>query len=515
MTSTHGSPGGSARPSGLARSVVSLLSFPLLLACHGPQSPSDEPDGGSASEMGQAPELGSTSDAASGSAPDAGRPLDLAEPALFDLPMIRDRASAQCTFSNQRSALRNGVSLTVWDVSYSSWESIDGRLVPIRIRGFAARPAGGDRLPGVVQAHGLGGYAEESHATGTASLLGMFVIAYSGPGGGTAPANTSEGKPAGDGSGYRIFDTVKDVRGSWLWGHAVAAMRGLTCLEGRADVDGGRLGMTGFSAGGVATLMAAGVDDRVKAAVPLSATGAFGVAMRAPRAWQHTLLEKAGLSAMSPEFLRHQMYLDPVVLLPGARARILMIDGTTDEFFPLTAYRATFDVVPDPDRRASLAANFDHGCYKVSGVEAPKDIEDRAELHASGGQRLWFRHWFGTDPRYATLPRAPQLQTQTLGAGTLFTATVDDGAPGLRMDEVRVWLSVDDALTFVGTKLDPAGGGLFTKLVPGSLPANAVYYVDVVYRTSGLIPERFALSSPPVLPAGAVPRIRSIANCLP
>ena len=39
-------------------------------------------------------------------------------------------------------------------------------------RRVAARPAlGAQVLPGVVQAHGLGGFAEESHATGTAALL--------------------------------------------------------------------------------------------------------------------------------------------------------------------------------------------------------------------------------------------------------------------------------------------------------------------------------------------------------
>jgi dienelactone hydrolase len=342
----------------------------------------------------------------------------------------------------------------------------------------------------------------------------VFVIAYTGPGGGTEPANTSEGLPAGHDGGRRLFDTIPDPRGSWFWGHAVAAMRALTCLEGRGDVDGSRLGITGFSAGGVVSLMVAAVDPRVKASVPLSASGAWDVATLAPAAWQHGLLSAAGLSITSPEWLRLEETLDAARLVPGTTAQILMVNGSTDEFFPLTAHRATFDAIPGEGKRTSIAANFDHGCYALTGVESAATIEARASLRAEGGQRLWFGHWFGTDARYAYVPRAPVVTLQSAGGATLVVADVDPGGSALEVDEVKIWWSNDDSLLYGAVVLEPAGGTLYAKLAAFPLLPNTISFADVVYRTRDLFPERFSLSSPPAIPPGVVPHIRSVQNCL-
>jgi cephalosporin-C deacetylase-like acetyl esterase len=436
---------------------------------------------------------------------------------LFDMPMIHDTATAQCSFANPHTVLDNGVLLDVWNVSYISWESIGGQMQPIVIRGFAAKPnSQSANLPGVVQAHGLGGFAEEKHATGLAAQLGMFVIAYTGPGGGNAPDNTSEGLPSGDMNGYRMFDTLTDTRGSWFWGHAVAAMRGITCLETRSEVDKARLGMTGFSAGGVVTLISAGVDDRVKAAVPLSGTHAWSVATQSPKAWQHTLLAQAGLSISSPEWLKLQSdIIDPAATVALSQSKVLMVNGSTDEFFPLTAHNATYDAIPGSDKRMSIAGNFDHGCYPLTGVESAQTIEDRATLRASGGQRMWFSHWFGTSSNYTYLPLAPVVQVQAVGQATFVTAVVDSGGPDLLVEEVKIWASNDDSFIYGGVVLDPAGNGVYSKLVAFPLQPNTISFVDAQYKTKALInPERFSLSSEPVIPAGLVPHIRDIGNCL-
>ena len=466
----------------------------------------DAPDVADAAEDAGSPDAGS---------PDAGSPDASGTPPLFDLPAIADPATADCTFEDPHTVFKDGVSLTAWKVSYLSWESIDGALVPIRIRGYAAEPFGTAVLvPGVVQAHGLGGYAEESHATGTAALLGMAVIAYTGPGGGTVPDNTSEGLPASYQDGYRMFDTIPDARGSWFWGHAVAAMRGLTCLAARPNVDGDKLGITGFSAGGVASLMVAGVDPRVTAAVPLSGSGAWGVATESPHAWQHALLSKAGLSTASPEWLAHQALLDPAVLVAGTSAHVMMANGSSDEFFPLTAHVATYDAIGAADKRTSISANFDHGCYALTGVESEATIAERAELHARGAQRMWLRHWLTADPDWQTVPIEPTVTLQDAGGVTLVTAQVGAPGPALILEEVTLWWSNDDAFLFGGVKLDPAGGDAWGLLALFPLTPGTVAYVDAQYRTKSLIPERFTVSSRPTLPPGHVPHIRDITTCL-
>ncbi|HOU53892.1 MAG TPA: acetylxylan esterase [Myxococcota bacterium] len=489
-----------------------------------PDTPTDpgDPDPGTLPDETPDSETPDIGPADTPAIPDEARDPGPATPwqGLFDPAWIRDATTADCTFTETGTDWKDGVQVRVFRVSYLSWESRDGVLVPIRIRGFASRPlAGSGRLPGIVQAHGLGGMAEERHATGTAALTGAFVLACTGPGGGTDDlGNRSEGLPAGDQNGYRLFDTLEDPRGSWFWGNTVAALRGLTCLATRPDVDPERLGMTGFSAGGVATLMGAGVDDRIQAAVPLSASGAWDVAVQAPNAWQHALLRQAGLDTGSPEWTRLIEHLDSARLLPDTRAKVLMVNGSADEFFPLTAHRATWDAIPGGDKRTALVGNFDHGCYTVASIEPKEDIEARAERAASGGQWFWFHHVFGTDSRCARVPEAPAVPTfANLGGVFGATTVVDSGGASLKVVEARLWIS-QDAKVWVSRRLEDQGGGLYMTPVSEVFPwdpAGLVSFVDVIYATRDLIGARqFSLSSPPTLPAAFVPDIRSMETCL-
>jgi cephalosporin-C deacetylase-like acetyl esterase len=441
------------------------------------------------------------------------------QPEIFDDDLIQDETTANCTFSNSRTTIKDAVALTVWDVSYTSYESIDGILHPITINGYAARPLSfsGD-LPGVIQAHGLGGYADEDNATGPAALLGMFVLAYTGPGGGPSEGNpgvSSEGRPAGYDSGYRMFDTLPDARGSWFWGHAVAAMRGLTCLEHHPDVDPTKLGMTGFSGGAVATLISSAVDDRIVAAVPLSGTGAWDVATQAPSAWQHGLLTTAGLSTSSPQWLYLIESIDSSRLLGTTNTNIMMVNGTTDEFFPLTAHMATYDSIANSvTRRLSFAGNFDHGCYSLTGGESAETIGERADMHARGAQRLWFKHFFGTDSRYDYVPNPPVLTVAQTG----WVRASVDGAAGhnVEVDRVTFWWSNDNGFFFFHEDLESPGKGEYEYIgIPFSLESNSIYFVDVVYKTKPLGLEKFTISSPPHIGAapGAI-SIRGVDTCM-
>lgn len=453
--------------------------------------------------------------------PDGEAETEVPAPPLFDLAAIRDPTTAQCDFHNHRTVWQGLQMMDVWRLSYWSWESVDGVLRPIRIRAFAARPAGSGTLPGVVWAHGLGGFAEESHAAGQAALLGMFVIAYTGPGGGKPddPDTQSEGIPAGDavtGSFYRLFDTVPDPRGSWLWGHAVAAMRAVTCLETRGDVDPTRLGITGGSAGAMVSLIASGVDDRIRAAVPFSGTGAFEVAVQAPAAWQHVLLAASGLTTDSPQWTAFLEHVDPIRHVPAARAATLMVNGSCDEFFPLTAHVATYDAIPaSVERRTSIVANFDHGCYAAIGVEPKETIDQRVAVRFAGNGRAWFQHHFGTSATYARLPAEPVVQVTDAGGLTVVSALVDPGTNTYEVERVWYWFSNDDASTFLSVDLEDQGSGLWGALVPAPLQGNTVYFVDVQYKTKSFFaPERFAVSSRPHVPEGLIPHIRQWGTCL-
>jgi len=66
----------------------------------------------------------------------------------------------------------------------------------------------------------------------------------------------------------RTIDDVESPRNSNWYPCARAARRALTFLEQQPEVDGDRLGVYGHSMGGKLTVMVAGSDDRVKAAAP-------------------------------------------------------------------------------------------------------------------------------------------------------------------------------------------------------------------------------------------------------
>lgn len=439
------------------------------------------------------------------------------DPPLFDRVAIRDPATAACSFTDQRTTLSGATLVEAWNVSYRSWESIDGQLVPILIRGYAARRYGADgRLPGVVQAHGLGGKASLEQAAEIAALVDVMVISYSGPGSGNNAENTSEGRGPTYDNGYRLWDTLTDIRGSWFWSHSVAGMRAITCLQTRSDVDPDRIGMTGFSAGSIATLMVAAADDRLVAAVPMSGTGGMALAVESPSAWQHALLEQAELTVESEEWLEYIAHLDPVVLLPETTTAILLMNGSTDEFFPLTAHNATYGAIPGDARRTSIIGNYDHGCYGLTGIEDEEVIDERADLHKEGGLLLWFGHYLTADPDFSYVPLTPTVTVTAQGDLTAVAAQVDTGGSSLEVEEVRVFWSNDNSLLYFNQTLDEVGGGLYGALTPFPLRDNSIYFVDVVYRTDALLfPDRFAISSPPVIPDGLVPSIRAFGTCLP
>ena len=471
-----------------------------------------------------APDTASTSDTATPadttSTPDGSGPPTPTWP----MAAIKDPTTANCAFTKSSTALKDGVQLTTWEVSYTSWEAIGGKLKPITIRGFAARPKQAQgKLPGVVQAHGLGGHAKMAHATGLAALTGTFVIAYTGPGGGDAPNNTSEGLASGHDGGKRMFDTIPDIRGSWFWGHAVAAMRGLTCLASHPNVDPGKLGMTGYSAGGVATFLATGQDDRIKAAVPLSGVLAWDEATKSPDAWQHALLKKAGYSIASPRWKKlMDGLIAPSVALAGAKGRVFLVNGSTDEFFPLTAHAKTMAALKGNSghHNQAIVANYDHGCFGISGVESKAKIEERASLAAKGAQRAWFHRAFSTDKAYAVVHHVWAEMAQVGAATVVQGITPAFNTSTWEVDDARLWFSSDQGLVFGDVQLKcKKPSNVHTCEATTALPPkdSLVWFVAFTFKRKGqLIPEKFMVTSPPQLPKGNfVPKIRSINSCFP
>jgi hypothetical protein len=165
-------------------------------------------------------------------------------------------------------------------------------------------PKGGQNLPGLVQIHGGGQYANYN-ACLTNGKRGYATLSISWAGrisardytvdpsvvklfweGKTNDPNYKVTTDWGALDGYHApsrnkgnqfpsaqpaawtFDAMESPRNSPWFLCALGARRGLTFLEQQPEVDGDKLGVYGHSMGGKLTVMTAGADHRVKAAAP-------------------------------------------------------------------------------------------------------------------------------------------------------------------------------------------------------------------------------------------------------
>jgi len=154
-------------------------------------------------------------------------------------------------------------------LSIASERKADGSVERVPVLLVRPEKAAG-RLPAVIVLHGTGGNKESLRGLlvelARRNMIGVALDArYHGERSGGArgsqayvAAITRAWKtPAGQPQEHPFyFDTCWDI-----W-------RTIDYLQARPDVDGDRLGMIGFSMGGIETWLAASVDDRIKVAVP-------------------------------------------------------------------------------------------------------------------------------------------------------------------------------------------------------------------------------------------------------
>ena len=218
---------------------------------------------------------------------------------------------------------------------YYEGEPLAGK--PTRVFACYARPEKVEgRLPAMVLVHGGGGkafaeWAELWARRGYAALA--MDLAGCGPDGKRLP---NGGPPQDDNAKFRDF-TDDEVRQMWTYHAVAAAIRGHSLLASLPEVDPRRIGITGISWGGYLTCIIAGVDGRLKVAVPVYGCGFL----------HENSVWLGRLDQMKPQqrqrWVRH---FDPSQYLPGVRCPILFTNGTNDFAYPLDSYRKSYRLVP-------------------------------------------------------------------------------------------------------------------------------------------------------------------------
>ncbi len=272
-------------------------------------------------------------------------------------------ARPECTWVNQTGSLRS---------LYYTGEPYDGH--PTRVFAYYAVPSKvSEKLPAMVLVHGGGGKAFREWAELWARR-GYAAIAMDlggcGPDGQRLPDG---GPPQDDGAKYRAISG--GIKAAWPY-HAVAnVIRAVSLISSFSDVDPKRVGITGISWGGYLTCIVAGVDERLKVAVPVYGCGF----LYEDSAWKTTL--DAMPAAERDLWIRT---FDPSQYLPGCRMPALFVNGTNDFAYPLGSYQKSYRLVRGP-RTLCVTVRMPHGHGEGW---APKEIGLFVDSVLYGGKPL-------------------------------------------------------------------------------------------------------------------------------
>lgn len=260
------------------------------------------------------------------------------------------------------------------------------------------------RRPVVIVLHGTGGNKE-----GQRSLLdqlardGFVAVAIDGRHHGAR----AKGGPAARSTEYvaAILEAFRTRRGyPFFFDTAWDVMRLIDYLETRADVDPRRIGMIGFSKGGIETYLAAAVDPRIAVAVPCIGVQSFRWAME-NNSW-HSRIETvqaafdaaardSGVSSPDGAFVRtfydrvapgiYGPFDGPAMLPLIAPRPLLAINGEID---PRTPGPGLEECAAAARAAYTAAGAADRFVLHVQPKTAHKVQPESLEL-----ARAWFRRW--------------------------------------------------------------------------------------------------------------------------
>jgi len=262
------------------------------------------------------------------------------------------------------------VSGLVREVKYSG-ESLAGK--PTSVFGYYGKPAMGDGpFPAVLLVHGGGGKAFAAWAEHWAKR-GYCALAMDLGGNGPSGRLPDGGPDQSDDTKFKDFNdsTLRDM---WTY-HAVAdVVIGHNLLRSLPEVDKNRIGVTGISWGGYLTCIVAGIDHRLKAAVPVYGCGF----LQENSVWKDTRLDPKTPEARS----RWISNFDPSSHLSGVKCPILFLNGTNDFAYPMDSYQKCFDLV-EGFKVLSVRVRLPHGHIWTFG-----EVDTFIDSQLRGGEPL-------------------------------------------------------------------------------------------------------------------------------
>ncbi len=260
-------------------------------------------------------------------------------------------------------------------------------------------PAATGRRPVVIMLHGTGGRKEDQPAF-MAELVkdGFIAVAIDGRYHGAR-------SKAGKGSVEYVEAILRAYRGSgehpFFFDPVWDVMRLIDYLETRDDIDPKRIGMIGFSKGGIEAYLAAAVDPRIAVAVPCISIESFRWAAE-NNSWQSRIgtvqvafdaaAKDAGIAKPDSDFV-HAFYSK---VAPGIDREF---DGPT--MVPLIAPRPLLSINGEIDPRTpkgglDLCADATRAAYKAAGADEKfvLRIQHKTAHKVNADSLVVAREWF-------------------------------------------------------------------------------------------------------------------------
>jgi dienelactone hydrolase len=262
-----------------------------------------------------------------------------------------------------------------------------------RVPGILIKPRGDIRRPVVIAMHGTGGNKEQNRPL-------MMRLAAKGFGA-IAIDGRYHGERTRKGSGdaeyneaiLRAFNTTNEH--PFFYDTAWDIMRLIDYLETRGDVDAKRIGLIGFSKGGIETYLATAADPRIAVAVPCIGVQSFGWALT-NEMWQFRIetIQRAFTNAAAsvkvskPDqtFVRnfydrvapriYDRFDGPTMLALIAPRPLLAINGDSDRRTPIPGLELCAASARDAYQRAGAKEEF---VLRHSGKHRPQSHRGFAE----------------------------------------------------------------------------------------------------------------------------------------
>ncbi len=296
----------------------------------------------------------------------------------------------------------------------------------------AGRAPSGQKFPAVVLVHGGSGKAFSQWVEQWASA-GYAAIAMdlTGRGADTQPL-AHGGPPMTEATMFPAMET-EECTNTWVYHSVASVMLAHSILRSFTEVDEYAIGLTGISWGGYLTSLVAALDHRFMAAAPVYGCGF--IAESAVFGKQLAKLTPRGRERWLAKF-------DPSAYMADITVPFLMINGNTDQFYPVVAHAKSAALINPYLRYCSIKPNLAHSYEAAWALTEIRMFFDRVR----SGRLPAFPRVTAMDLSPAGVKATLQLPGETAMRAAYFYYTTDTVARSESCHWLRSDVSVDGLL---------------------------------------------------------------------